>query len=131
MNVAINVLKFEITQPSISRCNAKYLWKRIPQNVKSSHSELNSIWKVGQKMWLRDFPGVYAALNTEWSENVSQIMQALQGLFEYSLFLISWVNGIVKFILKNLCHFSVIILERDSFQQHLGISLLKKLKWPR
>ncbi|KAK7872097.1 hypothetical protein R5R35_005177 [Gryllus longicercus] len=59
-------------------CNAKYLWKRIPQNVKSSHSELNSIWKVGQKMWLRDFPGVYAALNTEWSENVSQIMQALQ-----------------------------------------------------
>ncbi|KAJ9578918.1 hypothetical protein L9F63_004875 [Diploptera punctata] len=58
-------------------CNAKYLWKRIPQNVKNSHAELGLIWKVGQKMWLRDFPGVYAALNADWSENVGHIMQAL------------------------------------------------------
>lgn len=58
-------------------CNAKYLWKRIPQNVKNSHAELGLIWKVGQKMWLRDFPGVYAALSADWSENVGHIMQAL------------------------------------------------------
>ncbi|XP_049762595.1 COP9 signalosome complex subunit 8 [Schistocerca cancellata] len=58
-------------------CNAKYLWKRIPQPIKGSNAELALIWKVGQKMWQRDFPGVYAALNSEWSENVSQIMRAL------------------------------------------------------
>lgn len=58
-------------------CNAKYLWKRIPQNVKNSHAELAFIWKVGQKIWQRDFPGVYAALNADWSENVRHIMQAL------------------------------------------------------
>ncbi|PSN42702.1 hypothetical protein C0J52_23397 [Blattella germanica] len=60
-------------------CNAKYLWKRIPQNVKNSHAELVNIWKVGQKMWQRDFPGLYAALNVDWSENVGNIMNALLG----------------------------------------------------
>jgi len=63
----------------LNRCNAKYLWKRIPQNVKNSHAELSLIWKVGQKMWQRDFPGVYAALTADWSENVRHIMQALLG----------------------------------------------------
>jgi len=47
--------------------------------VKNSHAELAFIWKVGQKMWQRDFPGVYAALNADWSENVQHIMQALLG----------------------------------------------------
>ncbi|PSN29508.1 COP9 signalosome complex subunit 8 [Blattella germanica] len=64
-------------------CNAKYLWKRIPQNVKNSHAELVNIWKVGQKMWQRDFPGVYAALNVDWSENVGHIMNALLGECSY------------------------------------------------
>lgn len=30
-------------------------------------------------MWQRDFPGVYAALAVDWSENVGYIMQALLG----------------------------------------------------
>nr|CAD7438664.1 unnamed protein product [Timema bartmani] len=58
-------------------CNAKYLWKRIPQNIKTSHAELGLIWKVGQRLWMRDFPGVYTSLAVDWSENVSQVMQAL------------------------------------------------------
>lgn len=63
----------------VNRCNAKYLWKRIPQNVKNSYAELACIWKVGQKMWQRDFLGVYTALTVDWSENVGYIMQALLG----------------------------------------------------
>jgi COP9 signalosome complex subunit 8 len=47
--------------------------------VKNSHAELSFIWKVGQKMWQRDFPGVYAALNVDWSENVGNIMHAILG----------------------------------------------------
>jgi len=58
-------------------CNAKYLWKRTPQSVKLSTPELNFIWNVGQKMWLRDFPGIYAALKQEWSEGIAPIMQKL------------------------------------------------------
>ncbi|XP_069697626.1 COP9 signalosome complex subunit 8 [Periplaneta americana] len=71
-------------------CNAKYLWKRIPQNVKNSHTELASIWKVGQRMWQRDFPGVYVALSADWSENVGHIMQALlENVRKRAVFLVS------------------------------------------
>lgn len=60
-------------------CSAKYLWKRIPTTVKNANPELGKIWKVGQKMWQRDFPGVYAALTTggEWSDTVSQTMKSV------------------------------------------------------
>lgn len=63
------------------RCNAKYLWKRIPATAKASHAELGLIWNVGQKMWLRDFPGVYQTLSVDWSDNVSQIMAAVLGKY--------------------------------------------------
>ncbi|KAG5876456.1 hypothetical protein JTB14_032689 [Gonioctena quinquepunctata] len=60
-------------------CNAKYLWKRIPQSVKSSNPELGHIWDVGQSMWNRDFPAIYKALNAvTWSETVVDIMKMVQ-----------------------------------------------------
>ncbi|XP_022320562.2 COP9 signalosome complex subunit 8-like [Crassostrea virginica] len=59
-------------------CNAKFLWKRIPQTVKSASPETLQIWAVGQKLWLRDYPGIYEALKKEWSENTTQIMEALK-----------------------------------------------------
>ncbi|KAJ8916305.1 hypothetical protein NQ315_016446 [Exocentrus adspersus] len=60
-------------------CNAKYLWKRIPQSVKASTPELANIWAVGQHMWKRDFPAIYKALNSvTWSETVAQIMKQVQ-----------------------------------------------------
>lgn len=59
-------------------CNAKFLWKRIPQTVKSSTPETVQIWAVGQKLWLRDYPGIYEALKKEWSESISQIMEAVK-----------------------------------------------------
>ncbi|KAF5282720.1 hypothetical protein FQR65_LT02717 [Abscondita terminalis] len=59
-------------------CNAKYLWKRIPINVKSSNPELGNIWTVGQHMWKRDFPSIYKALNAvTWSDSVAEIMKIL------------------------------------------------------
>ncbi|XP_048773038.1 COP9 signalosome complex subunit 8-like isoform X2 [Ostrea edulis] len=60
------------------RCNAKFLWKRIPQSVKSSTPETAQIWAVGQKLWLRDYPAIYEALKKEWSENVQQIMESVK-----------------------------------------------------
>ncbi|XP_011301173.1 COP9 signalosome complex subunit 8 [Fopius arisanus] len=59
-------------------CNAKFLWKRIPDSVKNSCQELSQIWNAGQKMWQRDWPAVHTALNLEWSEYVRHIMQALK-----------------------------------------------------
>ncbi|KZC07140.1 COP9 signalosome complex subunit 8, partial [Dufourea novaeangliae] len=60
------------------RCNAKYLWKRIPVDVKTGCTELKQIWMVGQRMWQRDWAAVHVALNAEWSEDVSDIMAALK-----------------------------------------------------
>lgn len=62
------------------RCNAKFLWKRIPADVKSANPELARIWAVGQSMWKKDFPGIYKALNeNSWSEDISDIMKNVQG----------------------------------------------------
>ncbi|KAK7086925.1 COP9 signalosome complex subunit 8 [Halocaridina rubra] len=56
---------------------AKFLWKRIPSSTKSATPELAHIWEVGQHLWQRDLPGVYAALKQEWSPTVKDMMKAL------------------------------------------------------
>ncbi|XP_045178904.2 COP9 signalosome complex subunit 8-like [Mercenaria mercenaria] len=58
-------------------CNAKFLWKRIPQQVKTGSPELAQVWAVGQKMWQRDFPGMYEALQKDWTEPYKDIMTAV------------------------------------------------------
>lgn len=58
-------------------CNAKFLWKRIPQQIKTGTPELGQIWTVGQKMWQRDFPGMYETLQNDWSEPYKDVMTAV------------------------------------------------------
>ncbi|XP_054719758.1 COP9 signalosome complex subunit 8-like [Uloborus diversus] len=56
--------------------NAKYLWKRIPRNIKEDNSELGKIWTVGQKLWQCDST-VYASLAEEWPDHVKPILSAI------------------------------------------------------
>lgn len=59
--------------------NARYLWKRIPQPVKSANAEIGWIWDVGQKIWQRDFPGIYSSIAAhQWSENIQPVMEAVR-----------------------------------------------------
>ncbi|KAF7214501.1 COP9 signalosome complex subunit 8 isoform X1 [Nothobranchius furzeri] len=59
--------------------NGRYLWKRIPQAIKSANPELAAIWAVGQHIWQRDFPGIYTAIAAhQWSENILPVMEALR-----------------------------------------------------
>ncbi|KPP69296.1 E3 ubiquitin-protein ligase TRIM63-like [Scleropages formosus] len=59
--------------------NARYLWKRIPQAIKSANPELTAIWAVGQRIWQRDFPGIYSSIAAyQWSESILPIMEALR-----------------------------------------------------
>uniref|UniRef100_A0A3B5REG5 COP9 signalosome subunit 8 n=1 Tax=Xiphophorus maculatus TaxID=8083 RepID=A0A3B5REG5_XIPMA len=61
--------------------NARYLWKRIPQAIKSANPELAAIWAVGQRIWQRDFPGIYTTIAAhQWSENILPVMEALRGV---------------------------------------------------
>ncbi|CAB1346769.1 unnamed protein product, partial [Coregonus sp. 'balchen'] len=62
------------------RNNARYLWKRIPQAIKTANLELTAVWAVGQRIWQRDFPGIYLAIAAhQWSENILPVMEALRG----------------------------------------------------
>lgn len=59
--------------------NARYLWKRIPQAIKTANPELAAIWAVGQRIWQRDFPGIYNAIAAyQWSESILPVMEALR-----------------------------------------------------
>lgn len=58
-------------------CNAKFLWKRIPEDVKKgdSGSEISKIWNIGQSLWKKDHSATFEALKTsEWSEHTSELM---------------------------------------------------------
>ncbi|XP_061774633.1 COP9 signalosome complex subunit 8 isoform X2 [Nerophis ophidion] len=44
-----------------------------------ANPELTAIWVVGQRIWQRDFPGIYTAIAAyQWSENILPVMEALQ-----------------------------------------------------
>uniref|UniRef100_A0A8C2AEI4 COP9 signalosome complex subunit 8 n=1 Tax=Cyprinus carpio TaxID=7962 RepID=A0A8C2AEI4_CYPCA len=59
--------------------NARYLWKRIPHAIKTANPELAAIWAVGQRIWQRDFPGIYATIAAyQWSESILPVMEALR-----------------------------------------------------
>ncbi|KFM73086.1 hypothetical protein X975_17624, partial [Stegodyphus mimosarum] len=56
--------------------NAKYLWKRIPRNIKEENPELGKIWVVGQKLW-QCHSSVYLALEEDWPDHIKPILSAI------------------------------------------------------
>nr|CAB3232937.1 COP9 signalosome complex subunit 8-like [Phallusia mammillata] len=55
--------------------NAKFLWKRIPADVKSDSAELKAVWEVGKNAWQQNFAGVHTALDSyDWSEQCRPVM---------------------------------------------------------
>ncbi|XP_026469195.1 COP9 signalosome complex subunit 8 [Ctenocephalides felis] len=59
-------------------CNAKFLWQRIPEQIKNDNPELALIWAVGKCMWKRDYPSTYKALKNNWSDSVCEIMKNVE-----------------------------------------------------
>lgn len=43
--------------------SARFLWKTIPGVVKESKPEVGAAWKIGQRLWTRDYAGVYEAIH--------------------------------------------------------------------
>jgi COP9 signalosome complex subunit 8 len=78
--------------------NAKFLWKRIPMTLKNVNPDLALVWGVGQKMWQRDFPGIYESLKKEWPEHLKPIMDHLcestrKRAFELVSHAYSWISA--------------------------------------
>jgi len=57
---------------------AKFLWKRIPDNVKQEFPELANIWEVGTSIWNRDNPKVFLNLEVKWSPLVLPTMDIIR-----------------------------------------------------
>lgn len=60
--------------------SARFLWKTIPAAIKEGRPELVAAWKIGQKLWTRDYAGVHEALREyEWSPEVRDIVVSFSG----------------------------------------------------
>jgi len=76
---------------------AKFLWKRIPDNVKQESAELGKIWEVGKAIWKRDYPNVFQNLQYEWSDSMKPLMQYItQQYREDTLRLVSNAYSTIK-----------------------------------
>ena len=59
--------------------NAKYLWKRIPSDVKSGNHLLTHVWNLAKCLWVNDYKGFYAnAQNTNWPAILVRLIDLLK-----------------------------------------------------
>ncbi|KAK1402312.1 COP9 signalosome complex subunit 8 [Heracleum sosnowskyi] len=42
--------------------SARFVWKNVPRVVKENRPEVGAAWKIGQRLWTRDYAGVYEAI---------------------------------------------------------------------
>jgi len=67
--------------------NARFLWKRIPTQIKSANHELAAIWKIGQTMWTKNYPEIYKAIvGFNWSDAHIPYIQVLAESFRNNVF---------------------------------------------
>ncbi|PKI46003.1 hypothetical protein CRG98_033643 [Punica granatum] len=60
--------------------SARFLWKSIPAAIKESQPELAAAWKVGQKLWTRDYAGVHEAVRGfDWSQETQGLVNSFLG----------------------------------------------------
>ncbi|KAM7250512.1 hypothetical protein ACFE04_022395 [Oxalis oulophora] len=60
--------------------SARFLWKSIPVAIKENQPEVVAAWNIGQKLWTRDYAGVYEAIcGFDWSPEVKVIAAAFAG----------------------------------------------------
>lgn len=61
---------------------ARFLWKSIPSSIKETSPELVAVWKIGQRLWMRDYAGVHEAIRGfNWSQEVRDLVAAFSGDF--------------------------------------------------
>ncbi|KAK6935083.1 CSN8/PSMD8/EIF3K [Dillenia turbinata] len=78
--------------------SARFLWKSMPSVIKENNPEVLAAWKIGQRLWTRDYAGVYDAIRGfDWSQQVQDLVAAFLGKLEIkiSAFLFSLLFGIV------------------------------------
>ncbi|WMV12517.1 hypothetical protein MTR67_005902 [Solanum verrucosum] len=109
--------------------SARFLWKKIPAAIKEARPEVVAVWRIGQKLWTRDYVGVHEAIRGfSWSPEVQPFVSSFAGNAtvpkESSLSSglrldVDQVNGAWVYI-------CVLILLYISFSHHPSAELYKK-----
>ncbi|KAL7125093.1 hypothetical protein ABFS83_14G092400 [Erythranthe nasuta] len=67
--------------------SARFLWKKIPVAVKESQPELQAVWEIGQRVWMKDYGGVHEAIREfSWSAQTQGIVAAFSELYTKRMF---------------------------------------------
>ncbi|XP_043701931.1 COP9 signalosome complex subunit 8 [Telopea speciosissima] len=67
--------------------SARFLWKTITSAIKESKAEVVAAWTIGQRLWMRDYAGVYEAIRGfEWSPEAQGLVTAFSDLYTKRMF---------------------------------------------
>ncbi|XP_044491105.1 COP9 signalosome complex subunit 8 [Mangifera indica] len=67
--------------------SARFLWKSIPVGIKESQPEVVAAWGIGQKLWTRDYAGVYESIRGfQWSQEAQDLVNAFSELYTKRMF---------------------------------------------
>ncbi|KAL1198186.1 COP9 signalosome complex subunit 8 [Cardamine amara subsp. amara] len=67
--------------------SARFLWKTIPTAIKDTKPEIVAAWRIGQKLWTRDYAGVYGAIRDyDWSLEAKDMVAAFSDLYTRKMF---------------------------------------------
>ncbi|GMJ16093.1 CONSTITUTIVE PHOTOMORPHOGENIC 9, FUSCA 7, EMBRYO DEFECTIVE 143, COP9 SIGNALOSOME SUBUNIT 8 [Hibiscus trionum] len=67
--------------------SARFLWKSIPATIKETQPELVAAWKIGQKLWTRDYAAVYEAIRGfDWTQQTQLLVAAFSELYTKRMF---------------------------------------------
>ncbi|KAG9444223.1 hypothetical protein H6P81_015563 [Aristolochia fimbriata] len=67
--------------------SARFLWKSIPLLIKENQPEIVAVWKIGQRLWTRDYAGVHEAVRGfNWSSDVLNFVVAFSEKYTKKMF---------------------------------------------
>ncbi|CAA0812425.1 COP9 signalosome complex subunit 8 [Striga hermonthica] len=67
--------------------SARFLWKKVPSAVKEGQPEVSAVWKIGQKLWIKDYGGVHEAIREfNWTPQTREIVAAFSELYTKRMF---------------------------------------------
>ncbi|GMH15636.1 hypothetical protein Nepgr_017477 [Nepenthes gracilis] len=67
--------------------SARFLWKSIPPAIKEVQPEVGAAWKIGQKLWLRDYGGVHEEIRGfNWSPETQCLVAAFSDIYTRKMF---------------------------------------------
>ncbi|XP_019440397.1 PREDICTED: COP9 signalosome complex subunit 8 [Lupinus angustifolius] len=67
--------------------SARFLWKSIPSSIKESQPEVAAVWKIGQRLWLRDYTGLHEAIHAfDWTQDLQHLVAAFSELYTRKMF---------------------------------------------